>query len=147
MNIQQFDYTETERMTRPMFAEHWDEVAGFKDLLLVDPDHDKYLGLEAQGLLACFVAFKQGVPIGYSINVLGQHIHYKQVKVCYNDMLFVAKEHRDSTAGGRLIVHTLMFANKQGCDLMQWHAKPGTALDRVLKARSKLHEHIYIDRL
>jgi GNAT superfamily N-acetyltransferase len=60
------------------------------------------------------------------------NLHYGDLLMCQNDLLFVRKSHRRGMTGMRLITATERAAKDRGVKMMLWHAKPGTTLDRML---------------
>lgn len=136
-----------------LFEAHYQEVARNKDVMVLDPNWRAYYALEERGLLMAFaaVAVQQDphveVMVGYSLNVITQHMHYAGLRICQNDVLFVAKEWRRGV-GRRLIHHTEHEARERGARLMLWHAKEGTDLDRLLpKLGYGVQDIIYSRRL
>lgn len=77
-----------------LFEEHREELTTNKDLMIVNPDMDKYYALEAAGALVVLGAYKDEIVIGYSINFVLQHLHYKDLCYSTNDLLFVSKPYR-----------------------------------------------------
>jgi len=117
-----------------LLTEHWDEIALNKRVMVLDPIWTSYYELEERdALLALGLFLKDGdkeTLVGYSVNFLMQHIHYGKLRFCQNDVLFVAKAHRGR--GRRLIAATEAAAKENGCQMIVWHAKQGTALERIL---------------
>ena len=115
-----------------LFAEHWDEIALNKRVMVLKPDIERYLTLEAAGMLFALAAYHDDELVGYSVNFLINHMHYADLRVAQNDLLFVAKSHRKSRMGLQLIRTTEQHARDRGAQLMLWHAKAGTTLDALL---------------
>jgi GNAT superfamily N-acetyltransferase len=116
----------------PLFEAHRTELATDLDLMVLKPDVSRYQTLEAAGAMLSLGLFKGEDLIGYSINNLFTHSHYGGLLVCQNELLFLAKAHRRGMAGVRLIAATEQTARDRGADMMLWHAKPRTTLDRML---------------
>lgn len=133
-------------LVEPLIEDHFLEVGNTKVYELA-PDWAKYDAIDEAGGLLMLAAYHNDSCIGYSINFLTPHVHYVNQNICYNDVLFVSKEHRNSSAGGRLIIATTKAARSAGAKVMQWHAKPNTALDEVLSKRVPLFEHAYAEAL
>lgn len=129
----------------PLLQAHYEEVAS--KVYTLRPDWDRYIELNCQGKLIMLLAFQHGQCIGYSATVLGNHLHYVDSYVAYNDVIFVSRGHRHSSAGGRLMAQTRYAAKARGASIMQWHAKPDTALDEVLHKRLPLFERAYQETL
>jgi len=116
----------------PLIEEHWQEIALNKALMVLKPDAGMYRALEEQKKLVSLGAFVGDELVGYSVNLLQHHLHYADLKVAMNDVLFVAKAHRRGSAGHRLIKWTERAVRARGARMMLWHAKPGTALEGLL---------------
>lgn len=132
-----------------LMVPHWEEVAKHKDRMVLAPDWDKYAALDDQGKLFVVYIFTDDYElIGYSYNFLDTHIHYKDLVVASNDAIYVSPEHRNSPAGLRLIKATKATAKVLGADLMLWHAKQGSALDKLFIAkRLQVQDTIYSEPL
>ena len=131
-----------------LLKEHWEEVAKNKEVMILSPDRDKYKALEDSGSLKTLIAYSNGVPVGYSVNIVGPHLHYSSLIVGYNDLLFILPEFRNSPLGLKLIRQTEKFMKTLGVSLLLWHAKEGTSLDKILPAlRYKTQEIIYSKQL
>ena len=123
-----------------LFKAHYEEVALNKDITKLDPDWESYAKLEKMDLLIMLAAWREKKLIGYSASVLvPQHLHYRDICYAQNDVLFVAPEHRGGSLGARLIRETEQAAREHGATRYFWHAKKGSALDRLLG-----HREIYI---
>ena len=130
----------------PLLEDHFREVGNTRVYDLA-PDFAKYTAIDNANGLLMIAAFDDEDCIGYSINFLTPHVHYVNQNICYNDVLFVAKDYRESSAGGRLMRATLQEAKHLGAKVMQWHAKPNTALDEILSKRATLFEYAYTQTL
>lgn len=115
-----------------LIDEHWHESARNKHLMVLKPDVAHYEALEAAGCLLGLVAYVGDEIVGYSVNVLSPHLHYADLICAHNDVLFVAKSHRESPLGMKLIRDTERAAKARGAHLMLWHAKENTTLSRIL---------------
>lgn len=115
-----------------MFEEHWDEIALNKRVMVLKPDEDRYRAMEKAGTLLILAAWEDDCLIGYSVNFIINHLHYADLKVCSNDLLFITKEKRNSRVGIKLIHETEKQAEFNGAQLMLWHAKPDTALSVMM---------------
>lgn len=117
---------------------HWDEVARNKGVMVLDPDWPRYEAMEDADNLLVFGAFVGEELVGYAINIVATHLHYRGLLMVHNDAIFVAQSHR----GGRLGLMLLREVEKAAANLRQslgyehhmvsWHAKPDTALNEIL---------------
>jgi GNAT superfamily N-acetyltransferase len=115
-----------------MFQRHWTELATNKEMMVLRPDVERYRILELGGCLISIGAFLGDELIGYSVNFVTHHMHYSDLIVCQNDILYVDKPHRKGATGIRLILETEKVAKARGAHMVGWHAKPGTALEGLL---------------
>lgn len=118
-----------------LFRDHYDEVALNKRVMQLAPDWTRYEALDEAGILHILGAFAGDALVGYSVNFITTHLHYRELVHLQNDVLFVTGEHRGGV-GKRLIYATEQLAVAEGCKLVLWHAKPGTDLNGLLE---KLH--------
>jgi GNAT superfamily N-acetyltransferase len=118
-----------------MFADHWDEIALNKKLMVLKPFVEGYKVLEKADKLMIIGAFLGDQMVGYSANFLVQHMHYADLDVCQNDLLFVDKEHRKGRLGLGLIKETERLAAERGARLMMWHVKENTPLNILMQKK------------
>lgn len=115
-----------------LFEDHWQEIAKNKKVMVLKPDYDKYRFLEESGIMRTLVAYEDDVVIGYSVNFIQPHLHYSDLISCYNDIVFLSKEKRNSPVGLKLLRATEKAAKEWGADMMLWHVKEGTSIDSIL---------------
>ena len=115
-----------------LFDEHYEEIARNKQVMVLKPDEPTYRKAEEMGTIFILSARQNDVLIGYSVNFVSNHLHYADLKLAQNDLLFISKEHRGGRVGLRLIKDTENHAKSLGCKLMLWHCKPSTPLNEIL---------------
>tara|TARA_B100000575_G_scaffold268377_1_gene247253 strand:+ start:592 stop:1101 length:510 start_codon:yes stop_codon:yes gene_type:complete len=116
----------------PLFQEHYEEIALRKDLMELKPNWPMYDALDKSGSLFIYLAMQNDVCIGYSMNLVTNHLHYADLKYSQNDVLFIKKEFRGGRIGLRLMKITEDYAKSLGCKVMLWHAKEHTTLSTLL---------------
>ena len=116
----------------PLFQEHYEEIALRKDLMELKPNWPMYEAIDQSGLLFIHLAMQGDVCIGYSMNLVTNHLHYADLKYSQNDVLFIKKEFRGGRIGLRLMKVTEDHARSLGCKVMLWHAKERTTLAALL---------------
>ena len=116
-----------------LLEDNWQDVAKNKRLMVLSPDREKYLMLEANNQLICIAAKIDGILVGYSVSILQYHLHYSKLFYCNNDVIYLHSNHRDNPLGLRLIKRTEQLAKERGAKLMLWHAKENTSLDKLLR--------------
>lgn len=115
-----------------LFNAHWQEIALNKQVMVLKPDAERYRAMEANGALLILSAHDGDDLVGYSVNFVTNHLHYADLRVCSNDLLFITPEYRQGGAGLRLMRATENAAKECGARMMLWHAKPDTALQMIL---------------
>lgn len=116
-----------------LLEQHWHEIARNKEVMVLKPDRARYEQLESQGALVCLAAIDpDGQIVGYSVSFIGPHIHYADLIVCNNDVLFLREDLRPSSIGLRLLKETENVAKNKGARLMLWHAKENTPLATIM---------------
>jgi len=115
-----------------LFEEHYEEIARNKQIMKLKPDEETYRKMESAQQIFILSARQDDVLIGYSVNFVTNHLHYADLKLAQNDLLFISKEHRGGRIGLKLIKETEKHATSLGCKLMLWHAKENTTLAAML---------------
>ena len=137
-------YDDFKVLADPLFEEHYEENARNKQIMKLKPNYKLYEALDATGWLFIYVAMQGDVCIGYSMNIMIHHLHYADLRIAQNDILFVKKEFRGGRLGLRLLRVTEDHARSEGCKLMLWHAKENTALAKLLpKLKYGVQEIMY----
>jgi len=116
-----------------LFEAHREELTTNKALMVLNPDVSTYVSLQKNGSLLALAAFDGDEQVGYSINIIVRNLHYADVLMCQNDVIFVRDDKRRGTTGLRLLRETERLAQARGADVMLWHAKPKTNLADVLQ--------------
>lgn len=131
-----------------LFYEHWQESARNKQLMVLKPDVEGYTMLENSGKLVTLYAYIGDVLVGYSCNIITNHLHYADLTVAYNDVIFIHPDYRDTPVGLRLIKETEKSCKEKGASLILWHAKENTALSKILpRMKCKVQEIIFSKEL
>ena len=97
----------------PLLIEHREELTTDKSLMVLAPNVEAYRQAEEDGLLFALVARCGGRIVGYSANFLVRHLHYMDLIVAQNDVLFVTRSARAAT-GLRLLAATRAAAKARG---------------------------------
>jgi GNAT superfamily N-acetyltransferase len=124
---------------------HYAELTLHKELVQLAPMHERYARLESDGKLEVYTARLEGELVGYSLFVVDRHIHYRDLLVASNDVLYLRPECRRGVAGIRLIRYSEEMLAKRGVDKVFWHIKfnrePGDKKD----FRAIMHRMGYSD--
>lgn len=89
-------YAEVLEDIKPLFVEHYEELALYAGEIPLDPDYGVYESLDKIGALSIYTAREDGVLIGYAIYFVRRHHHYKQSTWAISDIILVRKEHRNA---------------------------------------------------
>ena len=109
-----------------LFEEHYTEIARNKEVMKLKPDEMTYRKMEDAHQIFILSARQDDVLIGYSVNFVTNHLHYADLRIAQNDLLFISKEHRGGRIGLRLIRETENNSTSLGCKIMLWHCKENT---------------------
>lgn len=120
--------------TAQLQEDHWEEIAKNKHLMVLKPDEAKYRQLEEAGMIAAVFMYDGTRIVGYSVNFLFINLHYSDLLVGQNDLLYVAPEYRKGRAGIRLIQETERYCSERGARMMLWHAKEDSQMARLVPA-------------
>lgn len=135
---------------QPLLEAHWEELAKQKDIMVLKPWHQGYEILENNNAMVNIFAYDEGGSIvGYCLSIIQRNLHYQNLNMCVNDVLFVLPQYRNSPLGLKLISITERLAKESGCNIVVWRAKPGSQLDKLFKIKKGYSEQdiSYIRRL
>jgi hypothetical protein len=134
--------------TTALQTEHWDEIAKNKHLMVLAPDVEKYRAIENLGKLFAVLAYDGDEMVGYSVNIIDNNLHYRDLIQAQNDVLFVKPTHRAGRLFMRMRDATLKMAAARGARLMLWHAKERTPLAYMLpRLGCKVQDIIFSEEL
>lgn len=142
--------TESIAQVRPeiggLLERHYDELTTDKHVIRLDPDWGKYEGMERDKALRIFTARQDGRLVGYSVFFLVWGMHYRSNLFGQNDVVFLDRPVRCGGAGVRLIRFSAEQIKEAGADKILWHAKPGTALHKLLVKLGYIEQDIILGR-
>lgn len=130
-----------------LLQEHYQELCMHKHIKKLNPAWDRYSALESSGALVAFTVRDDGKLIGYSAFIVQPHIHYADLLVGGNDVLFLTKSHRQGRTGLRLIRFCEEQLEKLGVRVITWHAKPGTDLIPILERTGYKTEEVILGKI
>lgn len=132
MDIRLSNVAEMRALGAQLFAANEHEVVG-SDSWGLDLDWPRYEAIEREGVTLILGAWDGEQLAGYSVNVLGPHLHYRSRLVCSNDVIYLTPEQRHGAACMLLMDATEQAAKKRGCVRMEWPAPTGSRLERILQ--------------
>lgn len=94
----------TERLEelKPMFPEHWKELALDQDKVPLDPQFDIYLERDRRGEVLFIAARESGELVGYFVGFVAPGLHYRTCLTLTMDIFWIHPSHRKRGAGVRL---------------------------------------------
>lgn len=93
---------------------HWEEVALNRDTIPLEPDWDMYYHLDGAGMLHILTARSAGKLIGYYIDIIKGHLHYKSSKTAFCDVYYLMPKHRTGRTALRLFMEHERALNRIG---------------------------------
>ena len=126
---------------------HYQEITLYKDKVKLNPDWKAYKKLEDNNQFFLFTARINKELIGYSAFFLKPHIHYKDILVASNDVLFLKKEHRVGRVGLKLIKYSEQKMKELGANKITWHIKSSNDFRPILHRMGYIDEDIIVGRM
>lgn len=111
-----------------------------------EPRWSSYRQIESMGMLLAFGAFDGDEMVGYALAYVLPHMHYPW-SYGNHDALFLRKDCRRGSLGGRLMRALSAAAKERGAACMFWHAKPGTPFEQLVARGAKVEETVYREDL
>lgn len=128
----------------PLLEAHRIELTTNPDLMKLKPDLETYLRIEDNEALLSLGVFDGNEIIGYSVSIVSRNLHYSDVVMCQNDVLWLHPDYRQGPLGLRLIRETERRAKERGCHMILWHAKMDTQFMALLtKLGYRVQDVIY----
>lgn len=148
VEIKEVSLIESFPLMRELMQLHWEESEEGALDAEFEIDEATYKILEDAGTVVFLLAWQNGIPIGYSSNILNYSIHYRGLKVATNEAIFIRKEYRNSNIGLKLITATKKACKTKEARYIFWHAKPESSLDRLLQIKKcQKQEIVYSEQL
>ena len=129
-----------------LMVSHWQENESELTDQGPNPYLPMYYAMEKADMMIMLGCFEGTVMVGYAIAFVYPHPHYGIV-FAQHDVLFVRKDMRRGSLGLRLIHRVKEEAKARGARFICWHAKPGSAMDKILRTRSVLEELVYREEI
>jgi Acetyltransferase (GNAT) family len=111
----------------PLLEKHYDEIAQFKEVQVLDPDWEAYDRMEKAGKLWVMTVRDGACLIGYIVMFIGYDLHYRRMLRATEDVHFLLPEYRKGMLGFRMLarmkkemqakgVHTITLRTKANND-------------------------------
>lgn len=112
---------------------HWEEVAGDKDVIKLDPDFESYAALEKIGTLHVVTARSAGQIIGYHISIVRPHLHYRTSLSAFTDVYYIHPDHRKGMVGVKLFKEVEKTLKQRGVQKMFTGTKLSLDMGRLFE--------------
>lgn len=126
---------------------HYEELTLNKDRVKLKPIWSEYKKMEDNGQFYLLTARIDGELVGYSAFFLKPHIHYEDVMVAANDVLFLKKSARTGTTGIKLIKYSEQRMKELGANKITWHIKHANDIRSLLHRMSYVDEDIIVGKM
>lgn len=110
---------------KPLFPEHWAELALYQEKVPLDPEYATYLERDRRGEVLAVTVREDAELVGYFVGFVAPGLHYRQTLTCTMDIFWILPSHRGAGAGYHLFKTVEAECRRRGV--------------KVLYAGSKLH--------
>lgn len=129
---------------KPLLDKHWEEVAWYKDDIKLNPNYDQYIQMQENNGLLLVTVRHEGKLVGYNINFLHRHPHYKDHIYAVNDIIFLAPAYRHGKIAKELLDTTEEMLKQIGVSVVTLHMKPEHTFKSLAEACGfKQQEYVY----
>lgn len=133
--------------TSALLNQQYLELALNQEVVKLKPMWETYLTLERQHRFFVFTARIDGNLVGYSAFFLDKHIHYEDLLVAKNDVLFLREDIRLGTAGIKLIKFSENKMKEFGAHKIVWHVKFTKDFRPILHRLGYVDEEVIVGKL
>jgi GNAT superfamily N-acetyltransferase len=131
----------------PLLPIHWAELAANQETVPLDPDFDKYIGMEKLGLLHVCTARENGDLIGYFITFVGPSLHYSSTTFGKVDIYYVHPDHRNNGTGFKLFKYHEAEMKRIGVQVVMNVCKPWLDHTELFKSLGYSHFETVFQKL
>lgn len=119
---------------KPLFPEHWEELALNKDKVPLDPQYDVYLTREARGEVLFVTLRRDGELRGYFVGFVAPGLHYQSCLTLTMDIFWTHPAIRGGSAGLRLFKAVEREARRRGVQRVFYGSKNHKDASRLFAA-------------
>lgn len=132
MKIQYIKVTDKIQEAWGLLELHREELATYKHLMTLKPDIEKYKALENAGNLIGLALYDDDKIVGYSIFIITSALHYSDLIMAQNDILYVHPDYRKTKWGLALIRASEKAIRERGIRMIMWHGKENTSFSELM---------------
>jgi hypothetical protein len=129
-----------------LLMQHYEELTLNKQYIKLKPIWNRYFELESQNKFITITARIDNELVGYSGFFLDNHIHYGELKVATNDVLFLRKDARQGTTGIKLLKYSEKVMKELGANKITWHIKYGNDIRPILHRMGYADEDVIVGK-
>lgn len=130
-----------------LLDEHYEELTLNKEIVKLNPNWPEYDRREKAGKFIYITARDGGVLIGYSAWFIDYHIHYADLKVAMNDVIFLKKKYRQGMTGIKLIKYSEATMKESSVNKIMWHIKESNDFRPILERMGYNTEDIIVGKI
>jgi GNAT superfamily N-acetyltransferase len=131
---------------KELLQSHYEELTLNKGRVTLKPVWERYFSMEAAGKFYALIARNDGKAVGYSGFILEEHLHYEDILVASNDVLFLHKDFRLGTLGIKLLKYSEEYMKTLGADKVTWHVKMSNDFRPILYRMGYTDEDVIVGK-
>lgn len=132
---------------KSLLDKHYEELTLDKDVVKLDPIWSLYGELEEKNQFFLFTVRDEDVLVGYSAFFMKPHIHYKDLIVATNDVIFLKKEYRLGITGIKLLKYSEQKVKELGAKKITWHVKYSNDFRPILHRMGYSDEDVIVGKI
>ena len=118
-----------------------------KDVVKLNPNWEEYDRREKNGKFMFISMRSDDELIGYSAWFIDTHIHYKDLVVASNDVIFLKRDYRSGMNGIKLIKKSEEFVKTRNVHKITWHIKESNDFTVILNRMGYATEDIIVGKI
>ncbi len=131
---------------KELLLAHYEELTLNKARVTLKPVWARYEALEKAGQFFAVTARDEGVIVGYSGFIVQPHLHYEDIIVAANDVLFLKKEYRLGSTGIKLLKFSEQAMRELGATKITWHVKMSNDFRPILRRMGYGDEDVIVGK-
>lgn len=116
-----------------LYPEHWEEIALNRDVIKLEPDYERYLLLEDNGMLHVVTARCEGKLVGYHVFIIMKHLHYRSSLTATSDITYLKPQYRKGFNGVKFLRFAFDSLKGKGVQRVYTNCKLHHDFGRVLE--------------
>lgn len=131
---------------KELLLDHYQELTLNKARVKLKPVWTRYANMEKHNRFYAVTARDSGSIVGYSGFIVQPHLHYGDILVAQNDVLFLKKEYRLGTTGIRLLKFSEQCMKDIGVNKITWHVKYSNDFRPILHRMGYADEDVIVGK-